>query len=275
MRKSIIKWETLIVIMAFFFFVAWRCFLLFLPSTNVINLAMSSIFWWGALYPVVAIVGTILGYSISRNWGGVRSTMGRAIFVISSGLLLQVVGGAIATYYVYFNVEALYPSWADFGFFGSVIMYIYGCILLSKTSGIKFSLKSTLNKLQAVMTPLVLLIASYIVFLKGYEFDWSAPLRIFLDFGYPLGQALYVSIAISTLILSRNILGGIMKKPVTILLIALVFQYFSDYMFLYQASHESYVPGGIVDFFYLVSYFFMSVSLVQFGIALKKIRSLE
>jgi hypothetical protein len=204
--------------------------------------------------------------------GGAKSTIGRAVSVISLGLLLQAFGQSIATYYVFYNVEALYPSIADIGFFGSVLAYIYGAFLLTKASGVKVSMKSLPNKFQAFIIPAILLVASYMVFLRGYEFDWSYKLRILLDFGYPLGQALYVSIAILTLILSRKILGGLMKAPVTLLLAAFIFQYLSDYLFLYQTSRELYVAGGFVDFMYLISYFLMSISLIQFGIAMRKIR---
>ncbi len=113
----------------------------------------------------------------------------------------------------------------------------------------------------------MLLAYSYWVFLKGYEFDWSAPLKIFLEFGYPLGQAIYVSLAILTLFLTRGVLGGVMKNRVLFVLFALLMQYLADYTFLYQASQETWAAGGINDYMYLASYFIMALALLQFRIS--------
>ena len=106
---------------------------------------------------------------------------------------------------------------------------------------------------------------SYSFFLRDYQFDWSNKLKVFLDFGYPFGQAIYVSIAIMALILCKNVLGGIMKKPLTFMLLALVVQYFCDFMFLYQANAGTWYVGGVNDYMYFVSYFLMTISLIYIG----------
>ena len=89
-----------------------------------------------------------------------------------------------------------------------------------------------------------MLAVGYFLFLQGYEFDWSDPLKVFLDFGYPFGQAIYVSIAILTYLLSRGILGGIMKGKILFILFALCMQFLSDYTFLYQSSKGTWSVGG-------------------------------
>jgi hypothetical protein len=97
------------------------------------------------------------------------------------------------------------------------------------------------------------------------------PFKVVLDFGYPLGQAIYVSIAMLTLIISRKALGGIMREPMAFLLIALVVQYLSDFMFLYQVSNEQWYVGGLNDYMYLISYFLMTLGLIQLGATFQKI----
>lgn len=111
------------------------------------------------------------------------------------------------------------------------------------------------------------------MFLKNYEFDWSNSMRVFLDFGYPIGQAVYVSIAIFTLIAARNTLGGIMKWPITLILFSLIIQYFSDSYFLYASGNDLWQVGSIGDFLYLFSYFIMAISIVKVGTALKSANS--
>ncbi|MFO0702307.1 MAG: hypothetical protein U0514_00265 [Candidatus Andersenbacteria bacterium] len=164
-----------------------------------------------------------------------------------------------------------YPSVGDIGYFGSVFFYIYGVVLLARATGIRFSLKKYRGQLQVILIPALLLTLSYIVFLRGYVFDWSHPLRILLDFGYPLGEATYVSIALLALLLSRNILGGTLRSPLVLLLVALIAQYLSDYVFLYQAYHGTWLSGGINDYMYLISYFLMTIGLIQIGVTARRL----
>lgn len=228
---------------------------------------------WGAAYQLVAIFGAIYGFRVASEWGGLKSVFGKAITLFSLGLLLQAFGQSVYSFYnLFLQVEAPYPSLGDLGFFGSIPCYILGTIFLSKVSGAHLSLKSYGNKIQAILIPVLLLIFSYVEFLKQYEFDWTSPLRVLLDFGYPMGQAIYVSLAILAFILSRKTLGGIMRIPVFLILIALIAQYFADFNFLYQFSNESWYVGGTGDYWYLLAYFVMGLSLVNLGAVMNKAR---
>jgi|SRR3989344_2320449 len=229
---------------------------------------------FAASYQILALFGAIVGFWMSTLWGGHKSLLGKTLAFFSLGLLLQSFGQSAYSYYIFFQkIEVPYPSIGDVGFFGSVIAYIFGIIHLSGVAGFKVSWKSLKNKVYSIVIPLILLIISYFFFLKGYEFDWSNKLRIFLDFGYPLGEAIYVSIAILILIVSLDVLGGIMRKPLVFLIFALIFQYLSDFMFLYQASAGTWSAGGINDYFYCVSYFLMGVALINIGSMFAKIKN--
>ncbi len=215
-------------------------------------------------YGLMALVGGVNGLFISRKWGGSKSVLGRAILMFSLGLLAQEFGQLAYTYYIYFQDTAVpYPSLGDVGYFGSVLLYIYGIILLAKAAGAKFSLGSIGSKLKVLVIPLILLITSYAVFLRGYEFDWSAPITVLLDFGYPLGQAIYISIALLAYLLSRRLLGGVMKNKILFIMFALLVQYIADFTFLYQVQQETWYAGGWNDYIYLVSYFIMAVALLK------------
>ena len=221
----------------------------------------------GDIYGSLALAGGIFGLIVSKKWGGFRSLLGKSIIMLSIGLLLQEFGQLSYAYYVVVkHTDIPYPSIGDVGYFGSVIFYIYGAFLLSKVAGSSLSLRSVKNKFVALLLPLALLMASYAIFLKGYEFDWSKPLPIILDFGYPLGQAVYLSIALLALLLSRKILGGLMRPKIILILIALLIQYVSDFNFLYQNSHKTWVTAGYGDFLYFVSYLLMGLSLLNLSI---------
>jgi len=221
----------------------------------------------------MAYLGGVSGLLIARKWGGSKSVLGRSVLAFSIGLLCQGFGQSVYTYYLFhFHIAAPYPSLGDLGYFGTIPFYIYGSILLAKVSGVKVSLKLYRSKIQALIIPVLMLLTGYFLFLRHYTFDFTAPIKTFLDFGYPLGQAVYVSIAILAFMLSRKILGGIMRKPILFLIYALILQFLSDYIFLYQFNAGNWYVGGINDFMYLSSYFLMTISLIQLGVTFDNIK---
>ncbi len=229
---------------------------------------------WASSYQIIALLGGMFGLYVSRKWGGYRSIVGKAVLFFALGLLLQVFGQSFDSYLnVLKNVEIPYPSLGDIGFFGSVVSYIVGAYYMLKSVGFKFSFKSLKGKLIAIIIPLIILISSYLFFLRGYEFDWSSPLRVFLDFGYPFGEAIYLSIAILAFLVSLNYLGGIMRKPILLFIFALFIQYACEFTFLSQASAGTWYAGGVNDFMYFTSYFIMALSLVKLGSTFYKIKN--
>ena len=203
-----------------------------------------------------------------------KSIMGRAITALSAGLLFQVLGQSVFSYYNLFaGVEMPYPSLADLGYFGSIPFYTYGILMLAKASGIKLTWESFLRQIRFTVIPAVVLGFSYFHFLRGYEFDWTAPLKTFLDFGYPLGQAFYVSLALLAYLLSRKTLGGAMKTKVLFILAALAVQYLADYNFLYQVTNETWGVSGYGDVIYLTGYFLMALGLIQLRMRLIRAKS--
>ena len=223
-------------------------------------------------YWVTALLGGVIGLTVAKKWGGFKSALGKSISFFSLGLLAQVFGQVVYTYYAYVEkIEAPYPSLGDVGFFGSIILYSIAVLYLAKVSGARLGAAKLVNKLVAVALPAALLVFSYSVFLKDYEVDWSVPTVVLLDFGYPLGQAFYLSLALITYFLSRKLLGGIMKSKVLLLLAALFIQYLADYLFLYRFNREVWYPGDISDATYLLAYFLMTVAILWLGSAARKL----
>ncbi len=262
-----------ILIALYLLIAAWFLYLhLFLNF--VLDSTKSDLKIWASVYQVVALFGGVVGIFVARKWGGYKSVIGKATLFFSLGLLMQVFGQSFDSYLnVIKNIEIPYPSVGDIGFFGSVVFYIIGAIYTLKSVGFQFSFKSLKGKLISIFIPLVLLICSYFFFLNGYTFDWSNPLKIFLDFGYPLGEAIYVSIAILAFLISFKYLGGIMKKPMLFLMFALVAQYSSEFTFLYQANAGTWYAGGVNDFMYFTSYFIMSLAILQLNSAFERIKN--
>lgn len=220
-------------------------------------------YYFAATYGLITVWGGIWGLIASKRWGGISSIMGKAVIVLSLGLLAQEFGQLVFSYYnLFLSVEIPYPSIADIGFFGSVLLYIYGIYLLSRASGIKFHLRAKFNQILAIFIPAVALIFSYILFLKGYQFDFSNLLKIILDFGYPLGEAVYISIAILIYILARKQLGGFMRSRILFIIAAFIAQYVAEFNFLFQNSRGTWVNGGYGDYLYFISYLIMTLGLI-------------
>ncbi len=177
------------------------------------------------------------------------------------------------SYFFYQGIDTPYPSIADIGFFGSIPCYIYGAFLLVKFYNTKRSIRTLKNLSLAFTIPLAMLLLSYKIFLDQYILDWSTPLKVLLDFGYPLGQAVYVSLAILAFLISVTNLGGIMRKPTILFIFSLIAQYVADYIFLYTSNNGTFVGGGFVDYLYMLAYFLMAVSLIELGRSFFKIRN--
>ncbi len=268
--KDIFRYNSVkLVVPVFIFFTVWWLSIQFYFHTGSINAQI-----FGALYGVVALIGGLTGIKYSYKWGGFSSALGRSTLFFSFGLLSQELGQLISSYYNYVLKQnpIPYPSWGDLGFFGTIPLYILGILFLGKVIGAKNSLLSKKNLLFAIFIPLLLLVISYFVFLKGYQFDWSNPIKVFLDFGYPLGDSLYIGLTVVVYFLSRGVLGGTMKNKVLFILFSLCIQFLADYSFLYQSYYGSWSVGGINDYLYLLAYFVMTLALIRVYAQFMKLR---
>lgn len=261
------SWKSQIAVLFFIGMSVWWFYIFFSGFEQT-----SQNYLFAVLYGLICLWGSFWGFLASKKWGGFSSVVGRGIFALSLGLLAQEFGQIVFSYYnVFLKVEIPYPSIADVGFFGSVILYIWASLLLAKAAGARFSLKTFSSQVQAFLIPALMLSTSYFLFLRNYSFDFTLPLKIILDFSYPLGQAIYVSLAILTYSLSRKLLGGIMKSRILFIIIALSAQYLSDSNFLYQNLNSTWVNGGYGDYIYFASYFLMTLGLIDFKSAYTKI----
>lgn len=262
------EWTAKVALLIFAFFTLFWVSLFFFERDS---------FWhavYGSTYTIMAAWGGVVALTIASKWGGRQSVMGRSILAFAFALLAQTFGQVAYSFYIfYLKIELPYPSIGDAGYTATIFFYIYGLIMLAKASGVHLSLSKFKNQLSAALIPLAMLIFSYFVFLRGYEFDWSNILAILSDFGNPLGQAINVSLALLTYLLSRNTLGGIMKTKVLFILFAIFMQYVSDFSFLYLVNKELWFVGGINDYSYLLTYFLLTIALIQLKTVSDKLSS--
>jgi hypothetical protein len=258
------------ITLIFLGFVIW-----WLSFQHVVSKQGLSAQWFEGTYGIMALIGSIIGFFASRKWGGLKTVLGKSLALFSLSLLAQEAGQLIYQYYIYKDKIAIpYPSLGDVAYFGSVLLYICAAIFLAKAVGVKISLKkSGYYKAIAIVLPLLLLAGSYTILLHNHQYDTSKPLTVFLDAGYPIGEACYISIAIVAYLLSRKLLGGIMKSGIILIMLALFIQYVADFTFVFQSNRQTYVPGKYDDLFYFIAYFAMTTALIRFHTIYSRLRS--
>lgn len=225
-------------------------------------------------YGFIALLGSLIGIRVSKQWGGYTSYFGLAVLMLSLGLCMQFLGQAsYAIYHYVFHVENPYPSFGEIFYFGSIPVYIFGIFKLARAVGASRGLTSWANKLALLLVPVGLFGFVYVTFLKGYEIYDPSKIVIFLDFGYPIGQGIYVAVAVLTLLFARINLGGKMRMPVFVLLGAFIVQYVADLVYSIRTVNETWAPGGLSDLLYLTAYFFMGVALYLIGTATNKLNN--
>jgi hypothetical protein len=216
-------------------------------------------------YAVIAGAGAVFGLYISSKWDFLKSYVGKSLFFLSLGLFSQFFGHIYysALFYIY-GIENAYPSFGEVFYLATIPFYILGAWYLAKASGLTLTLKDYRKKVSAAIFPLLMIGVSYFAFLRSYETEGLSFTYIFLDYVYPLGQALFVSLAILTFYMTKNTLGGVMKPKVTFILLALIFQYIADSLFIYETRAEIWYPAGPSDLMFVISYFLMAIGMIRF-----------
>lgn len=227
-------------------------------------------------YGIIAGFGGIIGLVISRKWGGLKSLVGKSLVFLSMGLLCQFLGQVSYSieFYVY-NIANSYPSFGEIFYFASIPFYIVGVWAIAKASGSKISLKRYRNKISAALFPMLLVGISYYMFIRGTPFEEFDLITNILNFAYPIGQAIFVSMAILTYYLTLKVLGGVMRVRVLFMLFALIFQYIADSAFLYKNLSETWYPADISDYMFVISYFLMTLTFIQFLTVFEQFKKAE
>ena len=217
-------------------------------------------------YGIIAGIGGYLGYRIADKWGGLNSKVGRAVIAFSLGLVFQFLGQLSYSYYRYVSgIEVPYPSFGDLFYLLSIPTYIYASWLIIVMSGAKVKFMEVKYKFLSLIVVAISLTIAYYLILSSHDFSNSDLILVALELGYPVGQAIFLSFSLIALILSRSILGGLMKPVINSVLFALVFQYIADMYFTYEVLNESLYAGGLSDYIYIVAYTLMAVAIYEFG----------
>lgn len=218
---------------------------------------------------VVAFFGGVFGIFISRHWGGVKSAVGKAVLCLSSGTLVWSLGNFVWSYYIFFlHIEMPYPSLADLGYSLAVPFWVFGVYFLSYATGARFSLKETGGRLMLFAMPVFAAVFSYyflFVVARGSNIEVEGGLlKIFLDFYYPIGDWIILTVSFLMFGLSWEYLGGRFRLPVFIVLLGFIFMFMADFLFSYTTTVGSYYNGNIADLLFAVAMSVISIGVTSF-----------
>jgi hypothetical protein len=229
-------------------------------------------YWYSFLFGLIPLVGGFVGMVQSSIWGGLKSSLGRAVFFISLGLFLWGMGESIWSYYNFFkHVPAPYPSLADIGFAPSIFFWILGTAYLSRATGALLVLKrSRKAKILVVIIPLILLVPSYYIQIQVARQgvlvpDGETTLKTILDIAYPFGDFLALTFAALVAILSHRYFGGIYRRAVSYLLAGLAVMYFADSVFSYTTTKGSYYNADWGDLLLATGLYLLTVGVLAFA----------
>ncbi|MGH7241292.1 MAG: hypothetical protein ACREGB_03285 [Candidatus Saccharimonadales bacterium] len=204
-------------------------------------------FWYSFLFGLIPLFGGIMGMVRSKVWGGLHSSLGRAVFFVSLGLVCWGLGESIWSYYNFFkHVAAPYPSLADLGFAPSIFFWVIGASFLAHASGAWLQVKRSLSaRIYVAVVIAALTVLSYILLIRVARGNVLVPagetlLKTILDIIYPLGDFLAAIFAFIVLTLSFKYLGGLYRMAIGAVLLGLGVMYVGDVVFSYMTTVGTY-----------------------------------
>jgi diguanylate cyclase len=223
------------------------------------------------LYGLIPLVGGLVAMKGYREWGGLSTTLGKAILFIGTGLFLWGCGETVWAYYNFFlNTELPYPSVADLFFLPSVFFYTIGTAFLSLTTGARMGMKNAGGKIFAVTAPIcVLILTYYLIIVVGHEgqilSDSSSFIKSILDVAYPLGDAVSLAVAFVVAGLSFKYMGGTYKNDVIFILLGLAIMFVADSYLSYSVTVGTAYSGDIGDLLFTTAVFLLTCGVLGFN----------
>jgi len=225
-------------------------------------------FLFGFAFALIPFFGGIVGISNSKNWGLLNSLVGKSIFLFSIGLITWAVGNFIFAYYnLFLKIPAPYPSLADLAYVVSWPLWIIGVVNLGKVIGARFEFQTIKRKLLLIPSSLAIIVFSYyfLIILARQGGDVSGSmLKMFFDVAYPAGDILILTIVLIIYSLSRSYLGGYYKKPVLIILLGFIVNYFADFSFSYTTTRGTFFVASWVDLIFATAMFLLTLGISLF-----------
>lgn len=203
---------------------------------------------------LIIMASAWIGYAVAKQYG-FSSGLGRSLLFITAGFIAWGVGALIWMGYNAAGTEIPYPSWADAGYLLLIPLAGYGLFLLLKNVDFSFS-GWTIAKVTVL--PLIVLIVSYFLFIKGALGEEIDPLTKLLNVIYPVGDVIFLSFALVILSVTY---GSFLFRPLSVISIAFIFQAVADFGFSFATSAETYFTGHWTDYAWMLAFCTVGVGM--------------
>lgn len=219
---------------------------------------------------IIPIIGSFIGLSVARSWGGLKSRLGRAITFYSLGLLAWGCGvvGWLIYIYILDRTEVPYPSPADFVYMLAQIMWYLGSLYIAGVIGAQYAIKSRMGWLKAALASVLAVGLSYLLLItvarQGSLETTGLSMQTFFDFYYPIATALSLTLVTVVYLLSHKYLGGLYKKSIIVLFVGFIFQFFGDFTYTWTTTTEVYHNGHWADMLFTTAMLVLTWGLLLF-----------
>lgn len=221
---------------------------------------------------LIPLVGSVSGFIVAFQWGGLRTRLGRALVFYSIGIMSWGLGVVIWLWYIYVvkNTEVPYPSVADYVYMLAQVFWYLGTLSISGVIGANFGLKSKYSLLKILSTSLVGVILSYVLLVtiaRGGEVvsDTSGSfLKTFFDYYYPIATSLSLTLTLGIYFLARKYLGGVYRTALLVIFFGFFVQFLGDFLYSYSTRAETYFNGHWSDILFTTAMLVLSVGVSMY-----------
>jgi len=251
------------------FFSLFLIYWIGIQSSGITDLPINLLFSFATA--VLAFIGGVMGLLVSKHWGGKKSAVGKAILLISLGIISWSFGNFIWSFYNFVLHQPVpYPSLSDIGYTLAIPLWAIGVFYLSMATGVKFRLRESGSNILLTILPIIATIFSYyflFVIARGSSFEVEGGLlKIFLDFYYPIGDWVILTMSFLLFGLSLKYLGGKFRLPIFIILAGFVVMFMADFSFSYATTIGTYYNGNISDLLFATAIFVLSFGISSLDI---------
>jgi len=221
---------------------------------------------------VLAFFGGLMGLKVSKNWGGVKSAVGKAVLFLSAGTISWSLGNFVWSFYNFIlNIEMPYPSLSDLGYTLAIPLWMIGVVFLSEATGARFSLRKMKGRLLLIALPILGALVSYyflFVIARDSTIDLEGGLlKVLLDFYYPISDFIILTVSFLMFGLSLKYLGGKFRWPIYTILLGFIFMFLADFLFSYTTTIETYYNGNFPDLLFAVAMYVISLGVCSLDIS--------
>lgn len=207
---------------------------------------------YGLSYALLPVIAGVFGINSAYKWGGVKSSMGKALFYLSFGLITWGIGNIIWAFYVIaLHVEVPYPSLADALYMVSWPLWGTGIYHISRAAGITFQIRKKSTIVQIITLPILMIIFSFYLIINvarsGILLDNGDLFKAFFDLGYPFLDAVLVAEIFLMFGLTFKQVQKRYRAPLLILVMGILTNYVADFVFSYTTTKGLFFDGSYYD----------------------------